>query len=172
VALFKLKGRDYDRLVNESVRGFAGGNLFADIRKQPSAPLLSLMARRLARFDFSRFCRRQVLGRRLLAALGQSVECPTLDDDHAFWVFPVLCDKPLVMIEALRRAGFDATQGQSLRVVETPLRSAGAPVAQGLLERMVFVPLCSEMSEATVDNLAQVILRASSLRIRKGAITD
>jgi dTDP-4-amino-4,6-dideoxygalactose transaminase len=132
-ALSKLSGWDYDRLVNRSARGFVGGDFFTAIRKQPSAPWFALMARRLARFDFSRAVQRQALGRGLFAALRHAVDCSGLDEaDHCFWVFPILCDDPRGMLDALRLAGFDATQGHSLKVVEgaTRLRQRPGALAQ------------------------------------------
>lgn len=163
-AVSRWRGWDFDRFVNQSARGFAGGDFFAAIRKRPSVPLLAVMARRLAGFDFSHAARRRMLGSRLLAALQPAIECPGLDDpDHSFWVFPILCDKPGTMIDALRLAGFDAAQAYSLRVVEGQVPEADAPVARSLLERTVFVPLASEMSLSTVDRLAQTILAAGEV---------
>src|SRR6185436_17101105 len=51
-------GKDHDRVIQGSVRGFAGGEFYAKIRKQPSAPLFALLDRRLEHADGSRVKKR------------------------------------------------------------------------------------------------------------------
>ena len=41
-------GRDHDKLVTQLGRGFVGGHFFTRLRRQPCAPLVALLERRLA----------------------------------------------------------------------------------------------------------------------------
>ena len=63
--------------------------------------------------------------------------------DHTHWVVPVLVDDPRAAIRRLRRAGFDATQGGSLCVVEPPPIEAAAA-----MRRMLFLPWSADVPVA------------------------
>lgn len=161
VRLLRLARVDHDRALNRAVRGFAGPDFFARIRKQPSAPLLALLARRVQRFRRDVLARRARLGRMLLKELSPAVVCPGSEQrEHSFWVFPVLCHNPRRLIDRLWKAGFDATQGESMRVVPLP---AGHPApepetAHRLLEELVYLPCYAEMTEEAVRRMAAVVL--------------
>ena len=47
VALCKWRGWDHDHTLGTALRSFAGGDLFARLRQQPSVPLLRMLDRRL-----------------------------------------------------------------------------------------------------------------------------
>lgn len=151
-----------DALLNRSVRGFASGLGVERFRLQPGVPLLALMARRLQTPDARRLERQRLLGGRLLEQIQPVVECPgSAAVEHSYWVFPVLTDHPRELIDTLYEQGFDTIQGGSLQIVNP---AADSPlcdplVAQGLLNRMVFVPMYPEMTERAVDRLAEALLR-------------
>ncbi len=157
----RATGRNYDRLVNRSARGFPGGDFFTQIRRQPSAPLLAVLERRLRRYDFRRAERQAARGRELASLLmRRGVSCPGAEvSPHTYWVFPILAERPDRLLERLSRAGFDATQGQSLCVVrsgaETP--KAEAPEAEMLLARVVFLPFYPEMPMSELHRMAGVV---------------
>ncbi|HEX4128815.1 MAG TPA: DegT/DnrJ/EryC1/StrS family aminotransferase [Pirellulales bacterium] len=154
----KCIGVDDDRLLSQSVRGFAGAELLTAIRHRPCAPLMALLARRLQSFEHRRLARRGELGRRLRDSLPLA-SCPAAAaTGHSFWVFPVVTRNPRGLIEALKLAGFDATQGQSLRVVELSDRQHCPPdEARRMLSAIVFVPFYPELSARAVDRLAAAI---------------
>ena len=64
-------------------------------------------------------------------------------------------------MDALREAGFDATQGESMRIIPKPADSPAIEpvIAADLLKRMVYVPMYPELTERAVDRLAEVLLR-------------
>lgn len=154
-------GYDYDRLVNRQVRAFPGPAFFRRIRQQPSAPLIALLGRRLERYDLRRLETRTARGRLLARLLAPKVVCPGAElAAHVHWVFPILVENPAEVIAALRKAGFDATQGQSMATVAPP---PGRPEvlphqAACVLAKMVFLPIYPEMPEYAVRKMADVVL--------------
>jgi perosamine synthetase len=168
--IFGILGGNYDCWVNRAARGFPGEKFFDQIRRQPSAPLLAMLERRLQRFSHERWNRRIVKGQELMLALQASalrenrLVCPGVEcGSHTFWVFPVLTDEPHRLIEELARHGFDATQGQSLCVVPPPCDRGElrATAAQMMLEKIVFLPFYPEMPAHEALRMADVLLTAS-----------
>ena len=117
----RLFGRDYDKILNSSVTGFASDRLFELIRRRPCAALVDLLWRRLERFDARVQRHRAERGRRLAEALRHAFVCPAAYvSPHAYWVFPILTDSPNELRLELFRHRFDATQGHSMVVVDPP----------------------------------------------------
>ena len=142
---------DYDRWVNRAARGFPGEGFFEQIRKQPCTPLLAVLKRRLQRFNSKRLERHVKKGRKLAELLKENVFCPGAESSpHTYWVFPVLVNEPGGLIEHLARAGFDATQGQSLCVVPPPTDrpELKARMAEDILAKIVFLPFYPELPAA------------------------
>jgi dTDP-4-amino-4,6-dideoxygalactose transaminase len=170
IGLFRALGRDHDRLLNAAVRGFDAAQLFALIRRQPCAPLLALLARRLRTFDPARQKCRAERGRSLCEALRGAYECPAADvTPHVFWVFPVLTSRPDEVRRELLRHGFDATQGQSMIVVEAPPgRDDLVPHnAFRLLAETVYLPFYDVLPDAELSRMAGVLTSLSQV-----AMTD
>jgi len=162
VRTWRMAGRDYDQLVNGSVRGFPGPEFFERIRRQPPAALLALLGRRLATYRVGRLARRTENGQLLCALLGDRVLCPGHEmAPHSHWVFPILAEDPDCLIAALREAGFDATQGQSMVTVLPPSNrpELAASTAGDILARIVYLPNYPELPEKAVRKMAQVVLR-------------
>jgi dTDP-4-amino-4,6-dideoxygalactose transaminase len=153
-------GRDPDRLINGSVRGFRGGQLLAGIRRQPSAPLLAVLRRRLHGLDSSRREDQRLKAAWLARLLDRQVTCPTATAlPHTHWVFPILVDDPHRAIARLRRAGFDATQGESLSVVPAPSDRPWLDpcTARHALSHAVFLPVYPEMPVRSLRRMAHVL---------------
>ncbi|HWB13449.1 MAG TPA: DegT/DnrJ/EryC1/StrS family aminotransferase [Pirellulales bacterium] len=156
----RLLGRDHDRLVNGSVRAFAERDFVSQLRRQPSAPLLSLLRRRLRHFDARRITARvdraeQIMGSWRGTPLFPGSACLP----HAHWLLPVCVSNPRRLIARLAAAGFDATQGQSLTVVPAPAgrEDLEARSARKALSGTVFVPCYAEMTPAAVRSLARLV---------------
>ncbi len=165
VSACRAVGYDHDRLVNGSVRGFAGADLFKQIRRQPSAPLLSLLNRRLALFDDRRLKQRSLQAERLMAGRRGSTAFPgSGNQPHVHWLLPVRTTNPPRLIAKLAAAGFDVTQGQSLTVVPPP---SGRPeldpvVARSVMAGIVFVPCYADMPASAVERLARIVASAAA----------
>lgn len=155
----RLAGSDHDRMMHRLTRGFSGPTFFNRIRHRPCGALLRLLARRL-REDGSRLAQRTRAGERLLQLLPGDVRSPAgRIRPHHYWVFPILAHNPRVVIEALRRAGFDATEGRSLDVVEPPEPSAGMHLAgaREILEHTVFLPFYPGIPARGWERMADVV---------------
>lgn len=167
VGVLRLLGRDHDRFLNSSVSGFAADRLFELIRHQPCAPLLDTLRRRIAEFEGRRLLRRAERGRRLARALRGSFACPAAHLlPHAFWVFPILTEAPDPLRAELARHGFDATQGQSMIVVDPPAgRDDLEPRAtRRFLARILFLPFYDALPDAELDRMAEALVRFSEAR--------
>ena len=141
--------------------GFPGADFFSQIRHRPSAPLLAMLERRLKRRDGERCRRHAAKGKAMTESLHNALSCPgTAVDPNTFWVFPVIVDKPVDLVEHLTRAGFDATQGQSLCVVSPPADRAArrATAAEELLANVVFLPFYPELPPREAHRLANTVL--------------
>ncbi|SFK79207.1 DegT/DnrJ/EryC1/StrS family aminotransferase [Lysobacter sp. cf310] len=108
----RVFGVDHDALINRSVRGFAGGDLFQRIRQRPCAAQSRLLLRRLRAYPPARASARAQRGERLLSALplarpGRAVA------GSGHWVLPVLSEDPPRLLAGLLERGFDATRGAS-----------------------------------------------------------
>jgi dTDP-4-amino-4,6-dideoxygalactose transaminase len=164
VWLLAQMGCDYDRIVNGLVRGFAGQEFFKRIRQQPSAPLLTVLWRRLQTYDIDRLYQRAAKGRLLLRWLTGRIICPGQTvKQHSFWVFPVLVNDPATVIVLLRGSGFDATQGHSMCTVPPPVGrpDGGAQAASEILARTVYLPIYPEMPDLVMQEMAKVVLSAA-----------
>jgi dTDP-4-amino-4,6-dideoxygalactose transaminase len=167
---YRVTGRDFDRLVNSSVRAFRPGRLLLQLEVQPSAPLLATMSYRLLTFDGLRIGRRTESGVWLAAHLPPGLVSPGGGmESHTYWLFPVLSSQPDELIAACRRAGFDAARGaSSVGPVAAPAGRSGADPqrAQHMMETLVFVPAYPELSRRSLARLAEALKLASTVRRR------
>ena len=152
---------DYDRAINAAARGFPGDDFFAQIRRQPSSPLLATLERRLKalRFPPVGAARRQRKGPGSGPPKNRRLPRRAVVP-HTYWVFPILVEQPAELLEHLTLAGFDATQGQSLCVVAPPADRVGqkATAAENLLANVVFLPFYPELPPAASKRLAATVL--------------
>ncbi|WP_166829285.1 aminotransferase class I/II-fold pyridoxal phosphate-dependent enzyme [Thalassoroseus pseudoceratinae] len=156
----RMIGRDYNAILNKSVKGFGTAAPIERFRSQPSAPLLGLLKRRIQRPPVDRIERQASLGRRIYQQLATDVPCPGgAVPEHCFWVFPLSPSDPQSLIESLRDAGFDTTQGESLCVVNTPKDrpELDPAVSRQLLERLVYLPLYPALTESACDQMAKIV---------------
>ena len=160
LAVYRAAGFDYDLWISGVVRAFPGPKWLDRLRHQPSAPLLTVLARRLSTFDETWLAARTARGNHMARLMPDGAMRPAMNSsEHSFWVFPILADEPDRVVAALAQAGFDATRRSSLRVVEPP---AGRPEldphhARDILSRMIFLPLCPEMPRREMDRMAKIL---------------
>lgn len=172
VRVWRAMGRDYDRLVNGSVRGFPGPDFFDRIRQQPSAPLLAVLCRRLRTYDRARLETRAAKGDRLTQRLDGSAVCAGREaTPHNSWVFPILVENPAEVIVALRQRGIDATQGHSMCIVAPPANrpQLAAHVATNSLAKIVYLPIYPEMPDRALEVMARVVREVA---IKPSLMTD
>jgi dTDP-4-amino-4,6-dideoxygalactose transaminase len=161
--IHRMTGRDFDRLVNGSVRAFRPGELVPQLEVRPSAPLLATLAFRLRTFNDVRLRWRTASGDWLTANLPHHLQVPgAAIAGSTHWLFPVLTSQPDDLIAACRRAGFDAARSAS------SVCAAGAPTgrpeaepitAQGMMACLVFLPAYPELPKGS---LARIVAAARS----------
>jgi dTDP-4-amino-4,6-dideoxygalactose transaminase len=160
ILLWRTLGKDYDQVVSQTVKGFPGPDFFRRIRKQPSAPVLALLLRRLRRFNARGLAERTAKGERLAELLGSVAFRPgETVPRHSYWVFPVMAEASDRLIAALRAEGFDAAQGHSLYVVDAPTdRPAQNPAAaREAREKIVYLPWFTDFPLARMERMAQIV---------------
>ncbi|HEV2028999.1 MAG TPA: DegT/DnrJ/EryC1/StrS family aminotransferase [Candidatus Dormibacteraeota bacterium] len=159
--LARAFGRDFDRVVNNSVRAFRPGPLLPQLELQPSAPLLATLAYRLRTFDAARLRRRARAGEWLAAHLPTDVNLPgNRMESRTHWLFPVVSAQPDSLIRACRQVGIDAARAaSSVTVVDPPAdRPESEPVAaRRMMRGLVFLPAYSERPRRAPARLVAAI---------------
>ena len=158
-----LVGKDHDQFLKKAVRGFSESNFLDRLRQQPSVPLLSLLHRRLERFDPPRMRQHRERGDWLRAQLPAQASYPGhACEQNNYWVFPVMVDQPKQLIDQLRSGGFDAMQHGSMVVVPAPegREEIEPEIARQVLEKTVFLPLYPQMPQVSLEKMAG-LLRAA-----------
>lgn len=164
----RASGRDFDRLVNSSVKAFKPGRLLPQLEVQPSAPLLVTLAHRLQTFDSERLRRRADAGRWLASKLPPGLRLAgSAMNGHTHWLFPVMAAHPDELIAACRAAGFDAARGaSSVTAVPAPAnRPEADPVdARRMMTALVFLPAYPELPQGSLPRLASAISSCPAAR--------
>jgi perosamine synthetase len=161
--LARSLGRDFDRLVNSSVRAFRPGPLLPQLEVQPSAPLLTTLGFRLRTFDSARLQRRAAAGEWLGACLPSHVKHPGgRMEVSTHWLFPVVSSQADLLISTCRRVGIDAARGaSSVSVVASPKdRPESEPhEARRMMAGLVFLPAYPELPRRSKARLVSEIVR-------------
>ncbi len=169
VGLCRMLGCDYDWLIGKAAKGvpaidqLPGAKFFKKIRRQPSAPLLAVLGRRLRTFDFHYLAERTACGTHLRRLLPTEWLCPAADViPNTFWAFPIVVEKPEQVIAALAAAGFDATAAHQLSAGEPPTdRPELDPKhARDALAKMIYLPCYPEMPDRALEEMAQALQQA------------
>jgi dTDP-4-amino-4,6-dideoxygalactose transaminase len=151
--LCRLLGTTHDAVVGRALRGFAGGDFFVKIRRQPSAPLLALLERRVRSYTSAHVQRRVDAAAAALALIPRSGRVGASARHHTHWVFPILSSRPKLLVRHLWRQGFDGTRGaSSLYALPT------ASVAEAL-DHVVYLPVYAGLSTASVCRLMETVTR-------------
>lgn len=142
-------GKDFERVIS-AVRNLPEGEEdFSVIRKQPSSPLVSLLARRFRTFDSRQMAARAKIGAEFARSLPTSFFQPGQRAPfNSYWVFPVLAEAPERLAVALRRRGFDATAaGSALSVIESPPGAIGhgPKNLRDAFRRLLYLPVYPEV---------------------------
>ncbi len=162
---FRARGEDYEDKLADKVRDVAPLKTTKNMRFQPSATMLHLMNRRLARFDMEQVERRRKKGERLSGLIGSDVVMPAqANAHHDYWVFPLLVSEPRKFIDALRAEGFDAADLPRSQHVEAP---KGRPelepaTAAGVMRDLIVVPCYDAMPDSELVRQAAVIKRVAA----------
>jgi perosamine synthetase len=162
---YNARGEDYEDKLADRVRDVAPLKTAKNMRFQPSATMLHLMNRRLARFDMEQVSARQRKGERLSGLIGTSVVQPAqANAHHDYWVFPLLVSEPRKFIEALRREGFDAADLPRSQHIAAPQdRPVLDPrTAAAAMRDLIVVPCYEAMPDRELVRQAAVIKRIAA----------
>lgn len=178
-------GSNHDQLATKMARGFPGARFFDKIRQQPSTPLVGLLAKKLQTFDPAYIEARGVRGaqvtKRLAShvdVLGSQMITPT------YWVYPILVENRVPLVERLWQLGFDATTRSSLVPVNRVLDDSGAyadessesdaalPNAHFILRNLVFLPFDLTIPAAALDQMVAAILDGKPARPARPAASS
>ncbi len=166
VRINRAQGRPVDDVIQRTVRGFPGGEFFANIRHRPSTAMYSLLARRLTRCDGARIAERARLGDELAFAIGDVVLVPGMRAPlRTHWVFTVVAERPDDLVARLRADGFDATRVATLSALSPSDGRADAEPrdARALVSRLVYLPLYPELGAARAAQLGGIMREYASL---------
>lgn len=167
-----LLGLDRERVLAGAVRGFAGGDFFAKIRRRPCVPLLALLNRRIGHGAQASVARRSTRARQLAVLLADILPPGARPGElaawHSHWVFPLVHPRTDALIEHLQSRGFDATRGASSMAVVQPRcaddgevrggsADARASRAEHLFAQLCYVPAHEGMDAGDIENLAAAI---------------
>jgi perosamine synthetase len=158
-------GIDYDRALGNAAHSFSASDFLTQIRRQPSAPLLRMLGRRITGFDrrgAARLQRRILRGEQLSQAIDAGMVVGDENASHTYWVVPVRVANRDAVLAALRAAGFDATARSSLIVVPPAEDSSpdDSPFAPWLAET-IFVPGGEDMPDDQWELLIATLLEVA-----------
>jgi len=156
VRSIQLLGKDVDREIGSSARGFRSRELIPQLRQKPPQLLLQFLAHRLQ--TCPSYGDRILRAKRLLSQLDSSVIWPGYRaTQHSFWVVPIQTPSPKLWMKTLRDSGFDATQGNtSLIAIPTP-QGSPLPHAQELIQTLLYLPISPALPASEEQRLIQLI---------------
>ncbi|WP_197993137.1 DegT/DnrJ/EryC1/StrS family aminotransferase [Gimesia aquarii] len=163
-AIVKI-GKRFRKNVNDILggmtRGFSDDSLLPQLRQQPTTGTLRLLKRRLETYDSQRIARRIKHAQLIVAKLGlENLQPELLNNQHSFWLFPYITDRPEALINFLRKHSFDTTQRGRLEIVSPPPDhpELNSPTATELLKQTVFLPCYTEIPGAAINRMCALIL--------------
>ena len=165
-AMCGLLGRDASTLINGAVRNINGEDFFGHLRRQPSAVLVAMMHRRIARYDMRALDRRAALGDQFVRALADGIDRPSGEmvpssaaSPHTWWAVPVACTDVEAAAATLRSAGFDSATHSSMQTIDAiegrpdtnPTQAAAA------IAKTLYVPLYPAMPTKEIKRMAKLL---------------
>ncbi|MBD2178266.1 DegT/DnrJ/EryC1/StrS family aminotransferase [Pseudanabaena sp. FACHB-1998] len=147
---------DTNNFISTLTRGFGKGDIQAQLRYRPPNGMLRLLQQRLEHLDASYYDRRSQVARDFLNLLENSVARVGKDAiSHSYWVVPLMMENPEMLMQKLRKAGFDSTTGT------TSLKSLAKETvfATKLMNSVLYLPIYASVPSHELTRLAQLINR-------------
>ena len=165
------RDRGLDDFISRTVKGFKAAStddLLLLLRRRPSGAQVSLLRKRLDTFDGKRLAARAERGELLTHELSLVCDVPgRLQLHRTHWLLAITVSHPRGLIDRLRTAGFDATQGATtIGALESPAhKSEFRPLAiQSAMANAVFLPAYPEMPSHAAATMLNVIFAFTVLR--------
>jgi perosamine synthetase len=149
---------DLDQFISSLSRGFSQGDIQSQLRYRPPNQMLKLLQARLERLDPCHYQKRAERARHFWTVLNQAELNPgNTVMRHSYWLLPLMTEEPQLLMQRLRRAGFDTTTGTtSLTVL-----GESAMQAKQLIKHLLYLPIHPSIPTAEVVRLSQLIQQSS-----------
>jgi len=160
VKLTNFFGSSHEKVLTEAIRGFPGVDLLAQIRRQPSIPLLELLERRLKQDISPTISARIAFVNQVLSVLPIKTVPGEHCHYHSHWIFPIQTPHPKKLMHYLWNRGFDATQGaSSLCIVPTPVQypSQNPINATRMIKSILYLPMAPKLSTKAIQRLGDAV---------------
>ena len=158
---YRALGIDYDAAFSHAAHSFGESNFFERIRRRPCGPLLSMLDRRLKRFErggLARLKRRAECGDKHARNLPPGMVVGADNPSHTYWAFPVRVANRKEVLSALRGAGFDATARSSLVPIAGPHDGLANGRRRAIwLEETIFLPNGDDMPDGEWQRMSSVL---------------
>jgi perosamine synthetase len=152
VAILDRLNLDLDSSIGSLTRGFSAGDIQSQLRYRPPGGMLGLLQYRFANLDITRFDRREKAARDFFSLLNRStLEPGSQATQHSYWVVPIMTKHPQLLMQQLRKQGFDTTTGT------TSLKAIGSTSMQAkkLMNSILYLPTFSSLPAVEIDRLAR-----------------
>lgn len=174
--LCDLTERDFDRLIQDSVKGFPvppGGSLLPLLRHRPCGALLALLRHRLRTFDGKHLAARARQGERVREALLPVARVFGAEQPlRTHWLFAIVSADRAAAARNGRLMGLDVAPGaSSIAVVPRPAERPDLPPlrAEAFMQRILFVPAHAAIPERALEGVAGIVnARATAAVTRTG----
>lgn len=153
-----LVGIDTDAAFSGAAKSFPRSKPMAAIRHSLPASMRHLMAHKLSVHPGTGERRRragQLIGLLDEPAVVPGSTCP----DNSFWLTAVTAARPEALVEALRSAGFDASQRASSIVVLADDEAGPPPRAAAMMASVVYLPLTRYTGPDELARIAAIVNR-------------
>lgn len=163
-------GIDFDGVLNASVRGFSGGQLFEKLRTQPPQAMLRLLQRRILQDRSKFYAERGVAARALFSSLPAQVTPLGIQSlQYTGWIIPVIAEQREELTAYLRAHGYDATyRASSMYAISAPEGFPDPNNAQTAFEEVLYLPIYPHLGVVGYQRLAQIICQFYQTRSENG----
>jgi len=173
--LCDLTARDFDRLIQDSVKGFPvppGGSLLPLLRHRPCGALLALLRHRLRSFDGKRLAARARQGERVREALQPVARVFGAEQPlRTHWLFAIMTADRASAVRKGRLMGLDVAPGaSSIAAVPRPVERPDLPPlrAEAFMKRILFVPAHAGIPAAALDAVTELVSLSGAPAARAG----
>lgn len=154
VKLIQHLGKDVDRVIAATARGFQSGELIPQLRRKPPQLLLKFLAHRLQ--TCPNYEDRIARAKTFLNQLNNSIFWPGYRaNQHSFWLVPIQTSSPEILMEKLRTSGFDATQGNTSLIAIPTAEGHPLPQSVQLIKTLLYLPISPELPVTEYPRLTQ-----------------
>lgn len=154
VSCLDLLKMDANNFISMLTRGFQKGDIQAQLRYCPPNGMLRLLQHRLEHLDSIYYDRRSQVASDFLNLLKNLVAIPGKGAvRHSYWVVPLMMENSEMLMQKLRKAGFDSTTGT------TSLKSLAkeSVFATKLMNSLLYLPIYAAVPSEELTRLAQLI---------------